>query len=509
MDLSAHKNCTNNLYIVFIASPLLPPLPFFLKTPMATATDSSRIDAPQEHSSKGDAPTQHIDRVELLKSDRPDSAQTAAKPAEGGLGLKGNSSEGVLDFGKDDPFSGDNSGDMTRAVKSGKKTQTKDSGVEKPAKPGADASDKPVEAPVKLLNDPEKLDPSKPTVLFLDDFRKSSAGLQSDARDKSLVITQGTEIALNEVTTNQRPGLKKSEETGFTHGEFSARMAEANGYNAIRAQLGDKPDNSLTDFSKPLNSIADQIDVGKLKLGKGDVINVSMGGFDPSFEQLNGLLNSNKDNTITPQNINNPETQRDVLERIGKLSEDPSQSDVKREWGRILLNTNQAIQRLQDKGIEVLHSASNDGKDTVSLEFLKANRELASVDPGTGKPDAFAVEHSRVTPGNGVYPIRFQPGTEMGGGREGKYTVEGTGVKFRGEEFGNLNMQQTVSIFGAKAKSDEGVKQAFDKMIGREQPPRNNENGYLVAVAVGNSFVNIDYLQRNRERLQELKRGAN
>lgn len=484
---------------------------------MATATDSSRIDAPQEHSSKGDAPTQHIDRVELLKSDRPDSAQPAAKPAEGGLGLKGNTSEGVLDFGKDDPFASDNSSDMTRAVKSGKKTHTQDSGVEKPAKsiaesgekPAGKPADKPAEEPVKILNDPDKLDPNKPTALFLDDFRKSPAGLRSDARDKSLVITQGTEIALNEVTTNERPGLKKSEETGFTHGEFSARMAEANGYNAIRAQLGPKADNDLTDFSKPLNNIADQIDAGKLKLGKGDVVNVSMGGFDPTFEQLNGLLNSNKDNTITPQNINNPQTQKDVLDRIGKLSEDPSQSDVKREWGRILLNTNQAIQRLQDKGIEVLHSASNDGKDTVSLEFLKANRELASVDPGTGKPDTFAVEHSRITPGNGVYPIRFQPGTEMGGGREGKYTVEGSGVKFRGEEFGNLNMQQTVSIFGAKAKSDAGVKQAYDQMIGREQPPRNNENGYLVAVAAGNSFVNIDYLQRNRERLQELKRGAN
>ncbi|MDQ5965924.1 MAG: hypothetical protein QG625_2079 [Cyanobacteriota bacterium erpe_2018_sw_39hr_WHONDRS-SW48-000098_B_bin.30] len=487
---------------------------------MTAAADNSRMDVPQEQSLRGDAPTQHIDRVELLRSDKPEGTQTASKPDSDGLGLKGNTSEGVLDFGKEDPFAAigqsgkslesDDLGDLTRGVKAGKKAATKDAGDGKEkAKSGDASSESPTDSPVKILSDTSKLDPNKPTVLFLDDFNRAPASLRSDPKDKSLVISQGAEIALNEVTTPQSPGLKKEEETGFTHGEFSARLAEANGFNSVRAQLGTSENKGFVDFSKSINSIADQVDAGKLKLGKGDVVNISLGGNDPTFEQVNGILGSNKDNQITPQNISNPETQKDILDRLSKLSEDPSQKQIVRDFSKIIVDTNKAVQRLQDKGIEVLHAASNDGKDTVSLEFLKANRELASVDPKTNKPDSFAAEHARITPGNGVYPIRFQPGTEMGGGREGKYTVEGTGVKFRGEEFGNLNMQQTVSIIGEKARTDQAVRETFATKIGREEPPRSNENGYLVAVAAGNSFVNIDYLAKNRERLQELKRGAN
>lgn len=103
---------------------------------------------------------------------------------------------------------------------------------------------------------------------------------------------------------------KKQTETGFTHGEFSARLAEANGFNAIRVQQNGMEGKEISDFSKSLNGIADQIDSGKLKLGKGDVINVNLGQLDPSFEQINKLLGSNKDNTITPENVKNPETQK-------------------------------------------------------------------------------------------------------------------------------------------------------------------------------------------------------
>ncbi len=508
---------------------------------MAAATDA-RIDAQQENLPKGDAPTQHIDRIELFRSEKqegssdssPSSSSTSSLQSGDGVGLKNNNSPAVLDFAQNDPFAKVESvagtdgeeADVTRGLKTGKKRPPKETSPEKSenksepkseakadaksdVKPGTDSSQKPTEEPFKVLNDTSKLDANKPTVLFLDEFRKDAPSLRSDPKDKSLVVSQGSEIALNEVTTAPNQGIKKQTETGFTHGEFSARLAEANGFNAIRVQQNGMEGKEISDFSKSLNGIADQIDSGKLKLGKGDVINVSLGQLDPSFEQINKLLGSNKDNTITPENVKNPETQKDILDRLGKVADDPNQHQVLRDWSKILVDTNQAIQRLQGKGIEVLHSAANEGKDTFSLEFLSANHELASAEPKTGKPDSFAPEHSRTTPANGVYPIRFQPGSEMGGGREGKYTVEGTGVTFRGEEFGNLNMQQTVSIAGQTVHSDAKAKEIFDKNIGRESPPRNNENGYLVAVAAGNSFANIDYLAKNRERLLQQKLGAN
>jgi hypothetical protein len=495
---------------------------------MAAATDA-RIDAPQENLPKGEAPTQHIDRIELFKSEKHENftnsssnnSPNSSLKSESGVGLKDNNSPAVLDFAQNDPFAkaeqsteaDEGVADITRGLKTGKKKSHKEANPDKQesksdAKPVTDSSQKPTEEPFKILNDTSKLDPNKPTVLFLDEFRKSAPSLRSDPKDKSLVVSQGTEIAVNDVSTAPNQGVKKQTETGFTHGEFSARLAEANGFNAIRVQQNGMEDKGITDFSKSLNGIADQIDSGKLKLGKGDVINVSLGQLDPSFEQINKLLGSDKDNTITPENVKNPKTQKDILDRLGKVAADPNQHQVLRDWSKILVETNQAIQRLQGKGIEVLHSAANEGKDTFSLEFLSANHELASAEPTTGKPDSFAPEHSRTTPANGVYPIRFQPGTEMGGGREGKYTVEGTGVTFRGEEFGNLNMQQTVSIAGQTIHSDAKAKEIFEKNIGRQSPPRNNDNGYLVAVAAGNSFANIDFLAKNRERLLQQKLAA-
>lgn len=487
---------------------------------MAEANDA-RIDAPKENQPKGDSPTQNIDRIDLFRSEKKEAPAGAASGDT--VGLKNNTEAGFLDFSQNDPFAtADSDNDLTRGAKNGKKSAPKEFSAAKPesksdvksdakseVKADAKPGEKAAEEPFTVLNDSSKLDPNKPSVLFLDDFNKKKPFLDSDPKDKSLVISQTSEIALNGVASTTDKGTKRQTETGFTHGEFSARLAEENGFNAIRAQLNTSDSDGIPDFSKPLNGIADQVDSGKLKLGKGDVVNVSMGGVDLPFGQINQLLGSNKDNTITPENVKNPETQKDILERLGKVADDPSQPQAVRNWSKIQVDTNKAIQRLQGQGVEVLHSAANEGKDTLSLEFLSANHELASADSKTGKTDAFAPEHSKTTQANGVYPIRFQPGTEMGGGREGKYTVEGTNVKFRGEEFGNLNMQQTVSVSGKAMDSDAAVKDVFEKKFGRENPPRNNENGYLVAVAAGNSFANIDYLAKQRERLAETKRTAN
>jgi hypothetical protein len=97
----------------------------------------------------------------------------------------------------------------------------------------------------------------------------------------------------------------------------------------------------------------------------------------------------------------------------------------------------------------------------------------------------------------------------MGGGREGKYTVDGTGVTFGGEEFGNLNLKETVKVGELTTSSQAKLQSFYAETIGRDAPPRVNENGHLVAIAAGNSFDNVDYLARQHDRLVELKRSAN
>ncbi|MBP9089753.1 hypothetical protein KBI23_01905 [bacterium] len=176
---------------------------------MAAATDA-RIDAQQENLPKGDAPTQHIDRIELFRSEKkegssdnsPNSSSRSSFQSGDNVGLKNNNSPAVLDFAQNDPFAkvesvagtdGDEA-DVTRGLKTGKKRPPKETSPEKSenkpesksdaksepksdVKPGTDSKQKPTEEPFKVLNDTSKLDPNKPTVLFLDEFRKSAPSL--------------------------------------------------------------------------------------------------------------------------------------------------------------------------------------------------------------------------------------------------------------------------------------------------------------------------------------------
>jgi hypothetical protein len=468
--------------------------------------------------------------MELMKSDRPQPASTSPKD---NVGLKGNTDNAVLDFGHNDPlakFAADDAHDGTRGLKSQEKHgKVSDAPSEKPGqKTSGESSDKSIKSDksgdnvgdkngnisttdgYKILSDTSKLDPNKPTALFLDNFNRGKT-IQGLTTDRKSALDQDTiEIPLNSNTAQVSKNHSQETEMGFTHGEFSARMAEKNGYNAIRVQQNDiESQSSLSRFDKSLNGIADKVDSGELKLGKGDVVNVSAGNVDLSFDQVNQLLGSNNDNMITPDNVKNPDTQKDILNRLEANTKDPNLNPALQSFSQQLLDTNKGIQRLQDKGIEVIHAGANKGNDTFSLEFMKADHELASVDPRTGKLDSFSPDHSRTTPANGVYPVRFQPGTEMGGGREGKYTVDGTGVTFGGEEFGNLNLKETVKVGELTTSSQAKLQSFYAETIGRDAPPRVNENGHLVAIAAGNSFDNVDYLARQHDRLVELKRSAN
>ncbi|MFN8554505.1 MAG: hypothetical protein U0103_23800 [Candidatus Obscuribacterales bacterium] len=216
-------------------------------------------------------------------------------------------------------------------------------------------------------------DPKAPTVAFLDDFKT-----------KDTDLGDGTHVP---------------------HGEISRAAAEANGFNTIALQNSEKRDpNGDMDFSKRLNEIGKMIDSGQLKLGRGDVLNISLGNNDPTFEQANKFLGFSGDQTITRENL---AANKDViLNRMKEISQDPTRSEADRATAQRVVDTNKAIDDLKARGIEVVHAAGNDKADKFSWDFMNSSTELASVKP-SGLPDDFSASHSLTKPGDGVVPIHF------------------------------------------------------------------------------------------------------
>lgn len=270
-----------------------------------------------------------------------------------------------------------------------------------------------------VLSDPTKLDPARPTVAFLDDFKG------------------GPSVYLN--------GRRGS----LSHGEFSARSAEANGFNALRLQHLAPPRDGLgnQDFSAALRGIDEAIEQGKLPLGAGDVINISLGNNtnnfvpgagDPTFEEASKMLGM----TITPENLR--EQRPAILARMRELVNDPTQpSDMKATFRRVL-DTNAAIDKLQARGIDIVHAAGNDGANRFSWDFMNARYQLASVRPdGTPHNDGDLFQsafHSLTTRANGFLPVMFERGSLLDptpiAEQKGKFVIGDTGTRLPAEEFG-------------------------------------------------------------------------
>ncbi|HMY54286.1 MAG TPA: hypothetical protein PK671_15090, partial [Candidatus Obscuribacter sp.] len=160
---------------------------------------------------------------------------------------------------------------------------------------GTDSGHKPDKKsePFELISTSKDMDPSKPTAVFLDQFARKDVDLG------------GTKVA---------------------HGEISRAAAEENGFNTVALNL--QAPESLgngTDYSKAINKIADMAEDGKLPLGKGDVLNISMGNLDPTFEEASKFLGF----PVTAQNL--ASQRENILKRMQEISQDESRSKEDRE----------------------------------------------------------------------------------------------------------------------------------------------------------------------------------
>lgn len=383
-----------------------------------------------------------------------------------------------------------------------------------------------------VSGDLSKLDPKKPTVAFLD-----SRDVSIPLDGQNLTHADVSALAAQKNGFNALVLDKSQDRIGSAFDTFSQEFKK-NPDQAIAkaaAQLGDdklgldklnKKDllgaatilghaRHDSNFAPSLNEIANNIESGKLPLGKGDVLNVSMGDNaykdakgnpipgtgDPTFAELSKKLGFEV-------NADNLDASKDkILNKLEDIAKDPSDKEWQ-ELAQKALDTNKAIGRLQDLGLEVAHSASNDGNDRVDISFLKANYELKSVDPQTGKLDKFSGNGN--VQGDGIVPIyRKQIDATT------KYAM--SGVEFTHEDIARVNgdfkfspvaykPQSYISIADRKVESNQDkLEKLVGDLAGRTAPAVKTKDGELAAVAIGNSFVNVQFLQTQHDRLQAKK----
>lgn len=326
----------------------------------------------------------NVDRLELFQDhSKLNTGETTAK---------------LHDFTIIDDSSPSSAAKITKDSPAGAKPEN---GSDRKTNPDGTPSTPGVEEPQTEIVKRTGKDPKAPTVAFLDQFK-----------EKEEDLGDGTRVA---------------------HGEISRAAAEANGFNTVALQNSDRRDqNGDMDFSKRFNDIGKKIDSGELQLGRGDVLNVSLGNNDPTFEQANQFLGFTGDKAITPANL--AANREAILNRMKEISQDPTRSESDRTTAQRVVNTNQAIDDLKARGIEVVHAAGNDGPDKFSWDFMNSSAELSSRKP-SGAADDFSADHSLTKPGDGVIPIHVRD--EMNllsptpiANQKGNLEIGDTGAKF-------------------------------------------------------------------------------
>ncbi len=308
--------------------------------------------------------------------------------AEGQVkGQNPHNSPAALEF--DDPFKVASAGQETRSIKTGRqqfdakhpaeqapdptaeraKTHGKTEQHQKASPPQPQTAG--AEPPFSIVGRPASLDPSKPTVAVLDSFNGP---------------------------TEKVSGLPLA-----SHGEIIAKSNEANGFNVFRLETG----SSNASFGDKLEAIEKKVNSGELPLGKGDAINISLGPADAKIHQDLTVKQAGEffGLPLTPENL--AENKDKLLDKVREKAEATDDQGLKGGLNEIL-RSNGAIKRLQDKGINVIHAAGNEGPETFTIQFMNANTQLGSQKPD-GEFDGFSATHSLLQKGaDGVIGVTSQ-----------------------------------------------------------------------------------------------------
>lgn len=325
---------------------------------------------------------------------------------------------------------------------------------------------------VSIVGRPKKFDPSKPTVVVLDDLRDDKVEFM---REKGAV-------------------------KGPTHGEITARAAEhrgaeQDGFNVFRVHM-----NENASQLEVIQGLEKKIKSGEIPLGRGDAITMSFGGtHDATFKAVSQFLG-------TEINAANLKDKRDeILAAFREKSQDPSLSPELREGLANAVAMNDTISRIQkDTGADVIHASGNTGADRFSLQFMTANIQLRSSDKD-GKVDNFSADHSLTNAaGDGVFGVKFNAKTNT-------FEVSNESVtnpiKFQLREIGKG--KPVERFLGDRSQTEFKLVEKEDRLHTSLALPTAvpGDKRNVVAVVAGTSFANISFLERYRPAMLAAKRG--
>jgi hypothetical protein len=223
------------------------------------------------------------------------------------------------------------------------------------------------------------------------------------------------------------------DEHGFSHGELNARLLEERGFNAIRLQAGIfKP--GFLDIDQSLKDVNAGIDSGAVKLGRGDIVNISL-GLNKTFTEASTMLGME----ITAENLR--EKRPEILEGIRAKAVDPETPRHERAFLKQVVRITEQIEKLQERGITVTTAEGNRGTDNFNIGLLAADKHYSAL-TADGQLAQYSAQNSLTTDARAdidfkAFPLDMFDPTPFEQ-QKGHYRVDGTDIKLSAADFGGF-----------------------------------------------------------------------
>ncbi len=356
-----------------------------------------------------------------------------------------------------------------------------------------------------VQGDLDKLDVFKPTVAFLDTGRTDPI---------------------------------KFDQYQLSHGQVSALAASKNGFNSF---ILDIDGHRTTSMSEHLSEIDKSIETGKLPLGKGDVLNISVDKKDMmTLAKLNGdlekggkALSQLLEQQNPPLKLELPVTAENLAKNRPALLKSLEYLAPRDEAYAEALATNKALESITKRGVTVLSAAGNEGPHRIDLNNLTVKNQLGSGDEAQQCDDPFSTTNSLTQKADGAVGVYAK--LDEKGQPDGNFIMNNNGnlMEFSKDDLARLDpthnnhvpgtISNTVHLeFDGKdvPRSQAGINTIFQPLElpsgvtkpavlcgdnSNERVPLEIDKAPLILETAGTSFANIGWLKEHRQELQKQK----
>lgn len=322
----------------------------------------------------------------------------------------------------------------------------------------------------------------------------------------------------------------------LSHGQISELAASKNGYNTFILDIDKHP---TANMSTRLAEVNESIKNGKLPLGKGDVLNISVGDNTMALSALNKDLTAGGealaqflqkqnpplklDLPVTSENL--PENRQALLKSFEFMAPQNLQYAE-------ALSTNRSLAAIERQGVTVLTAAGNNGPDRVDIYNLSVKNQLGSGDNKLNCNDSFSTVNGLTQRTDGAVGIYAK--NDNGGHPSGDFIMANSGyrMEFNKADLANLDKNPSLTAAGKPdmvhlefdnkdvPRTEAGISTIFKPLelpSGVVMPPAlcgDNSNGRvaleidkapLILETVGTSFANIGWLKEHQQELQKQK----